>query len=50
MTLCKPWMTHTSQKAYFQWGSFKKINKFNIYKTNTKKIELKLLQLKYHRQ
>ena len=30
-------MTHTSQKAYFQWGQFKKINKFNINKTNTKK-------------
>ena len=49
MTLCKPWMTHKSQKAYFLWGPFKKINKFNINKTNTKKIELKLLQLKYHR-
>ena len=36
MTLCKAWMTHTSQKAYFQWGQFKKINKFNINKTNTK--------------
>ena len=32
MTLCKPWMTHTSQNAYFQWGPFKKINKFNINK------------------
>ena len=45
MTLCKPWMTYKSQKAYFQLGPFKKkINKFNINKTNTK-----LLQLKYHR-
>ena len=49
MTLCKPWMTHKSQKAYFLRGPFKKINKFNINKANTKKIELKLLQLKYHR-
>ena len=49
MTLCKPWMTHTSQKVYFQWGPFKTINKFNIDKTNTNKVELKLLQLKYHR-
>ena len=24
MTLCKPWMTHKSQKASFQWGPFKK--------------------------
>ena len=47
MTLCKPWMTHKSQKAYFLWGPFKNINKFNINKTN-KKFELKLLQLKYH--
>ena len=31
-------MTHKSQTAYFQWGPFKKINKFNIYKTNTKKL------------
>ena len=43
MTLCKPWMTHKSQKAYFLWVPFKKINKFNINKTNTKKIQLKLL-------
>ena len=42
-------MTHTSQKAYFQWVHLKKINKFNIDKTNTQKIELKLLQLKYQR-
>ena len=31
-------MTHKSQKAYFLWGLFKKINKFNINKTNPKKI------------
>ena len=30
-------MTHTSQKAYFLWGPFKKINKFYINKTNNKK-------------
>ena len=43
-------MTHISQKVYFLWGPFKKINKFNINKTKKKKqIELKLLQLKYHR-
>ena len=47
MTLCKPWITHTSLQA--KLGPLKKINKFNIDKTNTKKIELKLLQLKYHR-
>ena len=35
MTLCKAWVTHTSQKAYFQWGQLKK-KKFNINKTNTK--------------
>ena len=35
MTLCKPWMTHKSQKADFQWGPFKKINKLN---TNTKNL------------
>ena len=34
--MCKPMTTHTSQKAYFQLGPFKKINKFNINKTNTK--------------
>ena len=36
MTLCKPWMTHQNQKAYFLWGPFKKISKFNINKANTK--------------
>ena len=36
MTLCKPWITHKSQKAYFQWGPFKKANEFNINKTKTK--------------
>ena len=36
MTMCKPWMTHESQKAYLLWGPFKKINKFNINKTNKK--------------
>ena len=30
-------MTHKSQKAYFLWDPFKKINKFNINKTNQKK-------------
>ena len=30
-------MNLKSQKAYFLWGPFKKINKFNIDKTNTKK-------------
>ena len=34
--LCKPWMTHTNQKTDFQWGPFRKINKFNIDKTNKK--------------
>ena len=29
-------MTHKSQKAYFLWGPFKKINKFDINKTNKK--------------
>ena len=29
-------MTHKSQKAYVLWGPFKKINKFNINKTNKK--------------
>ena len=38
MTLCKPWMTHKSQKAYFQWGPFKKINEFNINKPKTKNL------------
>ena len=36
MTLCKPWKAHKSQKAYFLWGPLKKINEFNINKTNTK--------------
>ena len=30
-------MTHKSQKAYFLWGPFKKINKIDINKTNQKK-------------
>ena len=39
MTLCKPWMAHTNQKAYFQWSPLKKkINKFNIDKTNTNQL------------
>ena len=31
-------MTHKSQNAYLQWGPFKKINEFNINKTETKKL------------
>ena len=38
MTLCKPRMTNKSQKAYFLWGPLKKISKFNINKTNKKKL------------
>ena len=48
MTLCKPWMTHKSQKAYFQWGPFKKSISLILIKL-TQKIKLKLLQLKYNR-
>ena len=48
MTFCKPWMTHTSKKAYFQCGPFKKSISLKLIKL-TQKIELKLLQLKYHR-
>ena len=48
MTLCKPRMTHKSQKAYFLWGPLKKPVSLILIKL-TKKIELKLMQLKYHR-
>ena len=38
-------MTHKSQKAYFLWGPFKKINKFNINKTNKKTFAVEISQI-----